>query len=386
MQKRETTYRIIISGGGTGGHIFPAIAIARALQAIDANIEILFVGAEGRMEMQKVPEAGYQIIGLPIRGLQRRLTIENLTFPVKLMSSIVKSFRILSDFKPDAVVGVGGYASGPLLYAASVRKIPALLQEQNSYAGLTNKWLATNVQKICVAQEGMEKFFPKEKLVVTGNPVRKEIVAAAQAYSAEKRLEALKFFGLSPEKKTLLAVGGSLGARTINLAMLEGIPELIEAGIQVIWQCGKFYHEEMKARLEARLEALPDKDGILLFEFLQQMDLAYAASDVVVSRAGALAISELCLVKKPVIFVPSPNVAEDHQRKNAEALVARDAAVMVLDKEASEKMVKMTIALLEDEEKQKDLQANIGQLAKPNATETIANEVIALCATKTNKP
>jgi UDP-N-acetylglucosamine--N-acetylmuramyl-(pentapeptide) pyrophosphoryl-undecaprenol N-acetylglucosamine transferase len=333
------------------------------------------------MEMQKVPEAGYPIIGLPIRGLQRRLALENLVFPYKVLSSIIKSFRILSDFKPDAVVGVGGYASGPLLYAASVRKIPALLQEQNSYAGLTNKWLATNVQKICVAQEGMEKFFPEEKLVVTGNPVRKEIVAAAQTYSAEKRLEALKFFGLSPKKKTLLAVGGSLGARTINLAILEGVPELVEAGIQVIWQCGKFYHEEMRTKLDA----LPQKEGIVLFEFLHQMDLAYAASDVVISRAGALAISELCLVKKPVLFVPSPNVAEDHQRKNAEALVGRDAAVMVLDKEAPEKMVKMTIALLEDKEKQKDLQANIGQMAKPNAAETIAREVIALCASKTNK-
>jgi UDP-N-acetylglucosamine--N-acetylmuramyl-(pentapeptide) pyrophosphoryl-undecaprenol N-acetylglucosamine transferase len=382
LQKSEKPYRIIISGGGTGGHIFPAIAIARALQAIDAGIEILFVGAEGRMEMQKVPEAGYPIIGLPIRGLQRRLTLENLTFPYKVLSSIIKSFRILSDFKPDAVVGVGGYASGPLLYAASVRKIPALLQEQNSYAGLTNKWLATNVQKICVAQEGMGKFFPEEKLVVTGNPVRKEIVAAAQTFSEEKRLEALKFFGLTPEKKTLLAIGGSLGARTINLAILEGIPQLVEAGIQVIWQCGKFYHEEMRTKLDA----LPQKEGIVLFEFLHQMDLAYAASDIVISRAGALSISELCLVKKPTLFVPSPNVAEDHQRKNAEALVSRNAAVMVLDKDAPEKMVKMALALLEDEEKQKDLQTNISQLAKPNATETIANEVIALCATKTNKP
>ena len=333
MQKSKKPYRIIISGGGTGGHIFPAIAIARALQAIDAGIEILFVGAEGRMEMQKVPEAGYKIIGLPIRGLQRSLTLENLSFPIKVIQSIIKSFRILSDFKPDAVVGVGGYASGPLLYAASVRKIPALLQEQNSYAGLTNKWLAGNVQKICVAQEGMERFFPEDKLVITGNPVRKEIVAAAQAFSPEKRLEALKFFGLSPEKKTLLAVGGSLGARTINLAILAGIPQLEEAGIQVIWQCGKFYHEEMKARLNA----IPQKEGVVLFEFLQQMNLAYAAADVVISRAGALAISELCLVKKPALFVPSPNVAEDHQRKNAEALVVRNAAIMVLDKDAPEK-------------------------------------------------
>lgn len=376
--KDEKTYRIIISGGGTGGHIFPAIAIARALQALHANTEILFVGARGRMEMQKVPEAGYPIIGLWISGLQRRITIDNLAFPVKVISSITKSFRILADFRPDAVVGVGGYASGPLLYAASVRKIPALLQEQNSYAGLTNKWLANNVQKICVAHDGMEKFFPKEKLVMTGNPVRKEIVTASREYSASKRLEALKFFGLSPEKKTLLAVGGSLGARTINQAILAGIPQLVQAGIQVIWQCGKFYHKDM----QARLEALGQKEGIVLLEFLQRMDLGYAAADVVVSRAGALAIAELCLVKKPVIFVPSPNVSEDHQRKNAEALVAKDAALMVLDKEASEKMVKMIIALLEDEEKQKDLQENIGKLAKPDAAETIAREVFNLCLNK----
>jgi len=380
--KDEKTYRIIISGGGTGGHIFPAIAIARALQSIHQNIEILFVGARGRMEMQKVPEAGYPIIGLWISGLQRRITIDNLAFPLKLMSSIMKSFRILADFKPDAVVGVGGYASGPLLYAASVRKIPALLQEQNSFAGLTNKWLANNVQKICVAHEGMEKFFPKEKLVITGNPVRKEIVAASREYSANKRMEALEFFGLSPEKKTLLAVGGSLGARTINQAILAGIPSLVQAGIQVIWQCGKLYHEDMQVRLEARLEALSQKEGIVLLEFLQRMDLAYAAADVVVSRAGALSIAELCLAKKPVIFVPSPNVAEDHQRKNAEALVARDAALLVLDKEASEKMVNMVIALLQDEEKQKDLRENIGQLARPDAAEAIAREVLDLCLNK----
>lgn len=372
--KDEKPYRVIISGGGTGGHIFPAIAIARALQAIHENIEILFVGAKGRMEMQKVPEAGYRIIGLWISGIQRRLTIDNLAFPVKMISSMMKSFRILSDFKPDAVVGVGGFASGPLLYAASIRKIPALLQEQNSYPGLTNKWLANNVQKICVSQEGMETYFPKEKLVITGNPVRKEIVAASQEYSDSKRIEALKFFGLSPEKKTLLAVGGSLGARTINQAILAGIPQLVEAGIQVIWQCGKFYHEEMVAKLAE----VPSKEGVVLLEFLQRMDLAYAAADVVVSRAGALAISELCLVKKPVIFVPSPNVAEDHQRKNAEALVARDAALMVLDKEAIENMVPMVINLLQDEDRQKELANNIGKLAKPNAAETIATEVISL--------
>ncbi len=378
MQKSEKTYRVIVSGGGTGGHIFPAIAIARALQAAHENIEILFVGAKGRMEMQKVPEAGYPIIGLWISGIQRRLTLDNLAFPLKLASSIAKAFRILSDFKPDAVVGVGGYASGPLLYAASIRKIPALLQEQNSYPGLTNKWLAGNVQKICVAYEGMDRFFPEAKLVKTGNPVRKEIVAASQTFTDEKRAEALKFFGLSPEKKTLLVVGGSLGARTINNSMIAGIEQLVAADVQVIWQCGKFYYEEM----QAKLGAIPQKDGIVLKEFLQQMDLAYAAADVVISRAGALAIAELSLVKKPVIFVPSPNVAEDHQRKNAEALVYKDAALMVLDKEASEKMIKRAIELLEDEEKQKDLQANIGLLARPKAAETIAEEVIKLCTSK----
>ncbi|MEQ9442337.1 MAG: undecaprenyldiphospho-muramoylpentapeptide beta-N-acetylglucosaminyltransferase [Cyclobacteriaceae bacterium] len=367
-------YRIIISGGGTGGHIYPALAIANALRSMHSDTEILFVGAEGRMEMQKVPEAGYKIIGLWISGIQRKLTIDNLAFPVKLVSSSVKAFKVLNEFKPQAAVGVGGFASGPLLYAASVKHIPSLLQEQNSYAGLTNKMLAGQVQKICVAHPGMEKFFPEEKIVFTGNPVRQEIVDMAQNGLSQKRAEAMEYFGLDPQKKTLLVIGGSLGARTLNNSMIANIQQFVDAQVQVIWQSGKFYYEEMKQRLEA----IPNHEGIQLREFLNRMDLAYAASDVVISRAGALSISELALVKKPVIFVPSPNVAEDHQRKNAETLVREDAAQMVTDAEASTKLTEATLALLTNEAQQQLLMQNIDQWARPGAAQHIAREVVNL--------
>lgn len=367
-------YRIIISGGGTGGHIYPALAIANALRSMHSDTEILFVGAEGRMEMQKVPEAGYKIIGLWISGIQRKLTIDNLAFPVKLVSSSVKAFKVLNEFKPQAAVGVGGFASGPLLYAASVKHIPSLLQEQNSYAGLTNKMLAGQVQKICVAHPGMEKFFPEEKIVFTGNPVRQEIVDMAQNGLSQKRAEAMEYFGLDPQKKTLLVIGGSLGARTLNNSMIANIQQFVDAQVQVIWQSGKFYYEEM----QQRLEAIPNHEGIQLREFLNRMDLAYAASDVVISRAGALSISELALVKKPVIFVPSPNVAEDHQRKNAEALVREDAAQMVTDAEASTKLTEATLALLTNEAQQQLLMQNIDQWARPGAAQHIAREVVNL--------
>ncbi len=370
----QRPYRVIISGGGTGGHIYPAIAIANALKAMHTDTELLFVGAEGRMEMQKVPEAGYPIIGLWISGLQRKLSTDNLAFPVKLLSSSMKSFKILNEFKPQAAVGVGGFASGPLLYAASVKRIPSLLQEQNSYAGLTNKMLANQVQKICVANPGMEKFFPKEKLVFTGNPVRREIVEMAQNGLDEKRLEAMEYFGLNPAKKALLVIGGSLGARTLNNSIIANIGKLIDEQVQVIWQSGKFYYQQMKEQLEV----MPNYEGIELREFLNRMDLAYAASDVVISRAGALSISELALVRKPVIFVPSPNVAEDHQRKNAEALVREQAARMVTDAEATTQLVDETLALLKDEDQQQRLRQNIDRWAKPNAAQHIAEEVVNL--------
>ncbi len=372
--KAARPYRIIISGGGTGGHIYPAIAIAHALQAAHPDTEILFVGAKGRMEMQKVPEAGYKIMGLWISGIQRKLTLDNLAFPLKLISSLKGASKILADFKPDAVVGVGGFASGPLLYAASWKKIPSLLQEQNSYAGLTNKLLAGKVKKVCVAHEEMDRFFPQEKLVFTGNPVRKDIVALAAHGLESKREEAFKFFDLDPNKKTIMVVGGSLGARTLNDSMINGISKLVAKDAQVIWQCGKFYYEEMKQKLNA----IENKQGIRLHEFLNRMDLAYAAADVVISRAGALAISELALVKKPTIFVPSPNVAEDHQRKNAEALVKQDAALMVMDKDAPAQMIEAALALLENEGQQEALAENMAKLARPEAAVHIAREVINL--------
>ncbi|KOF01506.1 UDP-diphospho-muramoylpentapeptide beta-N-acetylglucosaminyltransferase [Roseivirga seohaensis subsp. aquiponti] len=360
----------MISGGGTGGHIYPAIAIANAFKARFDDAEILFVGAEGKMEMQKVPEAGYKIIGLWISGLQRRLTFDNLLFPVKLVNSLSKSAGIIRRFRPHAVVGVGGYASGPLLRVASRKGIPAVIQEQNSYAGLTNKLLAKKVQKICVAYPNMEQFFPANKIAFTGNPVRKDIVDLAG-----KKEAALKHFGLS-DAPVLMILGGSLGARTLNDSMVLGLEKLKAEGVQVIWQCGKFYHAEMKQKLEAS----GDANGILLFEFLKEMDLAYAAADVVISRAGALSVSELSIAAKPTIFVPSPNVAEDHQTKNAKALVDNDAAILVKDVEARERLIDEAIALIRDQEKQERLSEKIKALAKPNAAEEIVDEILKLIA------
>ncbi|MEM9831090.1 MAG: undecaprenyldiphospho-muramoylpentapeptide beta-N-acetylglucosaminyltransferase [Bacteroidota bacterium] len=371
-------YRVIISGGGTGGHIYPAIAIANALRTTHPDTEILFVGAEGRMEMQKVPEAGYAIEGLWISGLQRKLTVDNLAFPAKIVSSSLKAHKIINKFKPQAAVGVGGYASGPLVYVASLRRIPSLLQEQNSYAGLTNKMLSNQVDKICVAHPGMEKFFPKEKLVFTGNPIRKEIVELAQQGLANRRPEALEYFGLDPNKKTLLVIGGSLGARTLNESLIGGMKKMVDAGVQVIWQSGKYYYPQMRQQLES----VANRSEIHLWEFLNRMDLAYAVSDVVISRAGALSISELALVQKPVIFVPSPNVAEDHQRKNAEALVRVRAAQMVTDADAPTLLIDRAIALLADESQQQQLQKNIQQWARPEAAEHIAQEVVNLIEQK----
>jgi UDP-N-acetylglucosamine--N-acetylmuramyl-(pentapeptide) pyrophosphoryl-undecaprenol N-acetylglucosamine transferase len=328
----------------------------------------MFVGAQGRMEMQKVPEAGYPIEGLWISGIQRKLTVDNLSFPLKVISSIRKSNQILKRFNPDAAIGVGGYASGPLLYAAANNGIPCLIQEQNSYAGLTNKWLAKKVQKICVAYDGMERFFPADKIIISGNPVRKDIMETDQ-----KREKALKSFNLLTNKKTILVIGGSLGARTINESILHNIDQIINSGAQLIWQTGKFYYKTVQEQIQGK-----DLKDIRPTEFLREMDLAYAAADVVISRAGALSISELCIVKKPVIFVPSPNVSEDHQTKNAEALVNKDAALMVKDHEAKQKLIPALLGLLKDEEQQQKLSLNISRLAKPDATKRIVEEVLKL--------
>jgi UDP-N-acetylglucosamine--N-acetylmuramyl-(pentapeptide) pyrophosphoryl-undecaprenol N-acetylglucosamine transferase len=365
----ERPYRMIISGGGTGGHIYPAIAIANAFQARFPNAEILFVGAKGKMEMDKVPQAGYPIEGLWISGLQRKFTLENISFPFKVIASLLKSRKIIKRMKPDVVVGVGGYASGPLLRVATKKGIAAILQEQNSYAGLTNKILAKKVRKICVAYPNMEQFFPAEKVRLTGNPVRKDIIEISG-----KKDEALSFFGLDTKTPVLMMLGGSLGARTLNDTMVLALPKLIEAGIQVIWQCGKFYHEEMKNRLEA----LGNHDRIKLFEFLKEMDLAYAAADVVVSRAGALSVSELSIAAKPTIFVPSPNVAEDHQTKNARAMVDRDAALLIKDIDARTQLIDSAIELLNNTDRQAELSRNIKALARPNAAEDIVNEIVEL--------
>ncbi|WP_256009179.1 undecaprenyldiphospho-muramoylpentapeptide beta-N-acetylglucosaminyltransferase [Desertivirga xinjiangensis] len=360
--------RIIISGGGTGGHIFPAVAIANALKRIDPDIAILFVGANGRMEMEKVPAAGYEIIGLDIQGFQRRSLWKNLLLPLKILKSVLKARSIIKEFKPDAAVGVGGYASGPLLYAAGQLKIPYLIQEQNSYAGITNKRLGGKAEKICVAFEGMDKFFPASKVMLTGNPIRKTSVDIAG-----KREEALAFFGLSPAKKTILVTGGSLGAGTLNKSMAAGLQKLLAADVQLIWQTGKYYYQSVVEQVGAR----PD-ERICILEFLNRMDFAYAAADLIISRAGAGTIAELCVIRKPVILVPSPNVAEDHQTKNAIALVKNNAAILVGDTVAENELTDIALNLLVNEEKCADLSEKIGLLALPDADEVIANEVLKM--------
>jgi len=360
--------RIIISGGGTGGHIFPAIAIANALKKLDEKTEILFVGANGRMEMEKVPAAGYKIIGLDIQGIQRGSIVKNLKFPLKLINSVRRSIKIINDFKPDAAVGVGGYASGPLLYAASIKGIPYLIQEQNSYAGITNKWLGKKATEICVAFDGMDKFFPADKILKTGNPIRKESVDITG-----KQMQALELLKLSAFKKTILVTGGSLGARTLNNSVLAGLDKIIAADVQLIWQTGKGYYKGIIEKLGEDYH--PD---IRIMEFVNRMDLAYAAADVILSRAGAGTIAELCVVKKPVILVPSPNVAEDHQTKNALALLHDNAAVFIADRDAENKLIDKALELLNDKAKQKILSTNIGKLALPDADEVIAKEVIKI--------
>jgi len=360
--------RVIISGGGTGGHIFPAIAIANALKRLAPDTELLFVGANGRMEMEKVPAAGYRIIGLDIQGISRKSLWKNIALPFKLYRSMQKARRIIRDFNPHVAVGVGGYASGPLLYTAAKMGIPCLIQEQNSYAGITNKRLGSMAERICVAFEGMERFFPKDKLRLTGNPIRRQSVTIAG-----KMGEAMDHFGLSTGRKTILVTGGSLGAGTLNACMRDGLDQLVNAGVQVIWQCGAYYYDALKSEIPATYG-----DRIKLTAFLSRMDLAYAAADVIIARAGAGTIAELCLVGKPVILVPSPNVAEDHQTKNAAALVQKDAALMVSDADAPRQLVDRALALLNDEAKREQLGANISKLAIEDADEVIAHEVLKL--------
>ena len=361
--------KLIISGGGTGGHVYPAIAIADAIKKIKPGADILFVGAEGKLEMEKVPKAGYPIKGLWISGFQRKLTFRNLLFPFKLISSLFKANSIIRNFRPDAAVGVGGYASGPLLKMAERKNIPTVLQEQNSYPGVTNKLLANNAHKICVAYDGMERFFKKEKIVFTGNPVRAEFFENLN----KKKEEAYNHFGFDKNKISVFVFGGSLGARTINQAMAASFNLLKNnPNVQVLWQVGKLYIEEYKNSDTANLPTVKTK------VFIDRMDLAYAMADVVIGRAGALTISELCLVGKPAILIPSPNVAEDHQTKNAMALVKKNAALMVHDSEAKEKMMETAIDLLGNENKKKGLARNIKILARPNAAEDIAKEILKL--------
>lgn len=360
--------RVIISGGGTGGHIFPAVSIANALMRLEPQIEILFVGANGRMEMDKVPAAGYKIIGLDIQGINRKSFLKNLMLPFKLLKSIRRSKDIIRDFRPDAVVGVGGYASGPLLHAAGRMRIPYLIQEQNSYAGVTNKKLGKKAAKICVAFDGMERFFPSEKIIVTGNPIRRDAVAVVG-----KEFEAKELLGLDQSAKTVLLTGGSLGARTLNDSMLAGLEKLKSNNIQVIWQCGSFYYQQL-----ADILAENQMNDVCLKPFLHRMDLAYAAADVIIARAGAGTIAELCAVGKPVVLVPSPNVAEDHQTKNALALTRKDAAIMVADIQAKEQLIDTVIDLIGNSDKCADLAGHIKQLAMLDADEVIAKEVLKL--------
>ncbi|MBR5499398.1 MAG: undecaprenyldiphospho-muramoylpentapeptide beta-N-acetylglucosaminyltransferase [Bacteroidales bacterium] len=365
--------RVIISGGGTGGHIFPALSIANKLREMNPETEILFVGAEGRMEMEKVPAAGYRIVGLPIAGLQRSLTLSNFKLPFKVARSLMMARRTLKEFKPDIAIGVGGYASAPLLWAAGKLGIPTLIQEQNGFAGLTNKILGKKAKSICVAYEGMERFFPADRIVLSGNPIRKDIVPATQ----QMKEDGYAFYGLNPQAKHIFVVGGSLGSRTLNEAMKKWIKEGCPGGsdFEVIWQCGKYYKASIDRFMEEMKADGKDISKIQHSDFIQRMDLAYAVADVVISRSGASSVSELCAAHKATIFVPSPNVTEDHQTHNAMALVNKDAALIVKDMEASEKLMKTACELMEDSQKIAQLEENIGKLALRDAAMTIVDEI-----------
>ena len=357
--------KIIISGGGTGGHIFPALSIAREIKDRMPKTDILFVGALGKMEMQRVPDAGYKIIGLPVMGMPRKLSLNMITFILKLFKSMRKAGKVIKNFQPDIVIGVGGFASGPILKMAEKRNIPTLLQEQNSYAGVTNKLLAKRVKKICVAYSGMEKYFPKEKLVLTGNPVRKQLLEETD------KNEAFKKYGLEEGKPVLLILGGSQGARTINESVMANLDIIDSGGVQIIWQTGSFYYKEMMNRLEGKCPKL-----LKPYEFLTNMEYAYKAADLVISRSGAGTISEICLLGKASILVPSPNVAEDHQTKNAMALEDKQAAIMIKDSESVEKLIPEAFKLIIDEDKLKIMSENSKKMGKPNASSEIVDVII----------
>jgi len=357
-------YKFILSGGGTGGHIYPAIAIANELKLRFPDAEFLFVGAKDKMEMQKVPQAGYQIKGLWIAGLQRKLSLQNLMFPLKLIDSLWKSKKILKRFKPDVVIGTGGFASGPLLKMASLMGIPTVIQEQNSFPGITNKLLSKKADVICVAYHNLERFFSKEKMVLSGNPVRQDLIDIES-----KRAEAIQHFNLDQNKKTVLVLGGSLGARRLNQLIEKELGKFISQNVQIIWQCGKLYFEDYKKH---------NANNVQVYSFIERMDLVYAASDIIISRAGASSVSELCIVGKPVIFIPSPNVAEDHQTKNAQSIVDKKGALLLKESELDAEFSLVFEALLKDHGKQGQLSENIRQLAMPEATKTIADEVVKL--------
>ena len=354
-------YKFILSGGGTGGHIYPAIAIANELKLQFPDAEFLFVGAQDKMEMQKVPQAGYEIKGLWIAGLQRKLTLQNLMFPLKLATSLLESRRIIRQFKPNVVIGTGGFASGPLLQAAGQAGIPTVIQEQNSFPGITNKLLSKKANAICVAYGNLERFFPKEKIVLTGNPVRQDLIDIKS-----KRDEAIAFYDLDPNKKTLLILGGSLGARRVNQLIEKELHNILSQDVQIIWQCGKLYFEDYKKY---------NQQNVRVVDFIERMDFVYAASDVIISRAGASSVSELCIVGKPVIFIPSPNVAEDHQTKNAQAIVDAKGAILLKESELESQFSIVFEALLKDQGKQQQLSDNIKKLAMPNATKVIVEEI-----------
>ncbi|KZS39053.1 UDP-N-acetylglucosamine--N-acetylmuramyl-(pentapeptide) pyrophosphoryl-undecaprenol N-acetylglucosamine transferase [Aquimarina aggregata] len=354
--------KVILSGGGTGGHIYPAIAIANELSSRYPEVSILFVGAKDRMEMQKVPQAGYEIIGLWISGIQRKLTLSNLLFPIKLLSSLWKSKRVIKKFKPDVVIGTGGFASGPLLKVANAKSIPTLIQEQNSFPGITNKWLSKGADKICVAYDNMNRFFPEDKIVKTGNPVRQDLLTIEG-----KKEEGLLKYNLDAQKKTILVLGGSLGARRVNQLIEKELDFFQKNDVQVLWQCGKLYFEEYKK--------YNSQNQIQVHQFLDTMDLAYAAADVIISRAGASSVSELCIVGKPVLFIPSPNVAEDHQTKNAKAIVDQGGARMLKESELDEQFQDVLSEILVSKTIQEELSGKIKTLALPNATSDIVDEI-----------
>lgn len=368
--------RFIISGGGTGGHIFPAISIANAIRERWSDAEILFVGAEGRMEMERVPSAGYKIVGLSVAGFNRKSLIKNISVVFKLLKSMNKARKIITDFNPDVAIGVGGYASGPVLRAATSKRIPTLIQEQNSYAGVTNKILSKKASKICVAYDNMERFFPKDKIVLTGNPTMQDLRVTEANIQ-----EGYDFFKLDPQKKTVLMVGGSLGARTLNESIVSAFELIKQSDIQVIWQCGKFYYEEMKI-LQSK-DIIPK--NVLLLDFVSRMDYAYSIADLVISRAGAGSISEFSILEKSVILVPSPNVSEDHQTQNAMALVKHGAAIMITDKEAKEKLFPTAIDLITDSDKLESLSQNIAKLAQFNSADRIVDEIEKLIKNKIRK-